>query len=137
MGNRATIAVPTAKHMIYLQWNGGLGSVRAFTDEALRRNGGQINESLIYELYGAIRDFFSFAGEKNRGRDGLSLYIVDKASKCEGDNGHYSITPKGKLDTSEARLIEDFVYTAKSYNNITGFFQKMESMQLKADWDAA
>ena len=140
MGNRATIEIEDyEQHSLYLQWNGGKGSVRAFVQEALRRANVQedqeIPDDFIFYLHATIRDYFNFADvPSERGRDRYSLYVYEGISATHEDNGHYFIRRQGTIDYSKVSpYLESAEETEELYQGITEFFKKFEDTLLEAD----
>ena len=129
MGNRASIYIQPSKQTIYLQWQGGPGSVDAFIDEAKRRAGftNEIQPDFIFYLHHACRDFFDFAGkdQKYRNRDQLSLYVEAGEEICDQDNGHFRLDKRGKLtrESGEYCYAEDPGYSKESNAFIAGLLQ--------------
>jgi hypothetical protein len=144
MGNRASIGVEGCSKKIYLQWNGGRGSVQAFIEEANKRycasKHGKVDtinikdDTYLFFLFAAIREYFDFAGDrKYRGRDTLSLYLCDEPYTDE--NGHYVVKNNGEIDFSHSRYIESKDYTSECYDGITAFYAELESVLVAHVWD--
>lgn len=143
MGNRAEIIIEGQENSIFLHWQGGKGSVKAFVEEALKRCPDIDNNAFIYELYAAIKDFFSFAGDKRyRERRMLNVYIIKSpkliskkyAQESNIDNGVYKIQKDGKINYDYCCCKEGSAYTKETYNYISLFFQEMEELLKATDW---
>ena len=136
MGNRVSISVPTIKQNLYLHWNGGNGSVKAFIEEAHRRTYGEYipntshandNTNMLFfmNLYNAVRDFFNYANdEKFSGYGTLSVYLDNHTNNC--DNGHKTLN-----DNFEFEFNNWGTYDEESYRGITDWFKVKHEMLCK------
>lgn len=146
MGNRASISVENCTLFLFLHWNGGRGSVRAFVEEANKRYTASRYQTepspvhitgnrYVMELYACIREYFNFSGELQfRARDGMSLSLCE--DKNTEDNGHYHVLQNGQIDECDVTCSEYAHYTQQSHDSITQFFAMSESLMLVADWEA-
>lgn len=142
MGNRASIYIQSSRKTLYLQWQGGPGSVDAFIDEAKKRAGftDKIQQDFVFYLHHCIRDFFDFANDtKYRNRDQLSVYVENSESICDQDNGHYTLKRDGTLtrELGEYCYGEDSDYTKKSNAYIAGFFKQLDKVLMVSEWGGA
>lgn len=144
MGNRATIHLKsdTQDRGVYVQWNGGAGSVAAFLEETRRRMSkdrkevltlpkgdenevSRENETLFFysTLHGVIRDYFNYASPyKERESADNSLVLVSNISTWSGeDNGQYDV----ENDFSCKRINTDQLtdYEAENATDIKLFFE--------------
>lgn len=140
MGNRASIYIQPSKQTIYLQWQGGPGSVEAFIDEAKGRAGftKEIQPDFVFYLHHAIRDFFDFASEdpKDRNRDQLSLYVEHGEEICDCDNGHYRLDKAGTLTRKCGKYCsaEGPTYTKESNAFVADFYRQLDAVLLTVEW---
>lgn len=153
MGNRASISIEGSNQVIYLHWNGGKGSVMAFIRETNRRYLGDMDsdsshtllkfkegasldaQHYILELYGVIRQFFSFSGDKKyRGRNRLSVRLLNNSDENNEDNKHYHVNSDGTIDYSKSVSTEDENYTKGCFEDITSFFIEADNLLLDASW---
>lgn len=106
MGNRAVIVFDSdASTGIYLHWNGGLGSVLAFLEEAKLRGVRSPRTDPTYaraRLTQLISEYFTYNG--NRALEfetSIGVGSVEKLDCDNGDNGVYHVDGDWKIRSRE------------------------------------
>lgn len=94
MGNRAFIGFEKSPINIYVHWNGGIESVKAFCDVAKERKFADPTSDADYamaRLIGLIHEFFGVTNSDSLGVCAFSSAEEEKDAITYADNGKYII----------------------------------------------
>lgn len=139
MGNRATVQLKndTQDRGVFINWNGGAGSVAAFLEETKLRIGRDVlsageksastearyeaEATYFYATFlGVAREFFAY-GSQFKERVSGGYMMCSNLSEFSGeDNGNYEVKNDFTCERINIEHLSD--YERGNYEGITGFF---------------
>ncbi len=113
MGNRAVIQFGLSEHAvgIYLHWNGGIESVRAFLDAARER---KVSGDGCYQVARLAQIIGNFFG----GTQSLGVATVDRLDCDNGDNGTFIVVGWHIVGVKHRPQIEETVFDWAYYAEV-------------------